>query len=57
VTASHYSRLPRWRKQTAVIGKDKVAYILIPGAGHGGPQYAKPDNLRQVVAFLDKYLK
>jgi acetyl esterase/lipase len=40
-----------------VIGKDKVTYIKLKGAGHGGSQFDTTDNLNKVFAFLDKYLK
>jgi len=42
---------------SAVIGADKVTYVSLEGAGHGGSQFETADNLTQVVAFLDKYLK
>jgi len=42
---------------SAVIGADKVRYVLIDGAGHGGPQFGTDANLALVTAFLDKYLK
>jgi len=40
-----------------VLGEDKVALTLLEGAGHGGPQFETPENLKKVFAFLDKYLK
>lgn len=40
-----------------VIGKDKVTYIKLEGAGHGGSQFDDTANLAKVFAFLDKYLK
>ncbi len=42
---------------SAVIGADKVTYVLLEGAGHGGSQFETAENLAQVIAFLDKYLK
>jgi acetyl esterase/lipase len=42
---------------SAVIGADKVTYVSIEGAGHGGSEFATAENLAQVIAFLDKYLK
>jgi acetyl esterase/lipase len=42
---------------SAVIGADKVTYMLIDGAGHGGAQFSTDANLALVIAFLDKYLK
>jgi acetyl esterase/lipase len=42
---------------SAVIGADKVIYISLDGAGHGGSQFATAENLQLVIDFLDKYLK
>jgi dipeptidyl aminopeptidase/acylaminoacyl peptidase len=42
---------------SAVIGAEKVTYISLEGAGHGGSQFATAENLALVIAFLDKYLK
>ena len=39
------------------IGKDKVVYISLPGAGHGGPEFETAENLDRVFAFLDRFLK
>ena len=39
------------------LGKNKVILKLLEGAGHGGPQFETPENLKLVFAFLDKYLK
>jgi acetyl esterase/lipase len=41
----------------AVIGADKVTYVSLEGAGHGGSQFETAENLAKVIAFLDKYLK
>ncbi len=41
----------------SVIGADKVTYISLDGAGHGGTQFETAENLSQVIAFLDAYLK
>lgn len=40
-----------------VMGKDRVTLTLLTGARHGGPQFGTPENLANVFAFLDKYLK
>lgn len=40
-----------------VLDKDKVTFMLLEGAGHGGPQFSTAENLNKVLAFLDKYLK
>ena len=42
---------------SSVIGADKVTYLTLEGAGHGGPQFETPENLQRVVRFLDQYLK
>jgi len=41
----------------AVIGADKVVYVSLEGAGHGGSQFETDENLKQVIGFLDAYLK
>jgi dipeptidyl aminopeptidase/acylaminoacyl peptidase len=42
---------------SAVIGADKVTYVSLEGAGHGGSQFETEENLKLVIDFLDKYLK
>jgi len=42
---------------SAAIGADKVTYISLEGAGHGGSEFGSAENLNQVISFLDKYLK
>lgn len=42
---------------SAVIGADKVTYVSLEGAGHGGSQFETTENLKLVISFLDKYLK
>ena len=42
---------------SAVIGADKVTYVSLEGAGHGGSQFETEENLKLVIEFLDKYLK
>jgi acetyl esterase/lipase len=42
---------------SAVIGADKVTYVSLEGAGHGGSQFETAENLQLVISFLDKYLK
>ncbi len=41
----------------AAIGKDKVYYETIEGAGHGGSQFETAANIAKVLDFLDKHLK
>jgi acetyl esterase/lipase len=40
-----------------VIGSDKVQYVSIQGAAHGGSQFETAENLQLVVDFLNRYLK
>lgn len=40
-----------------IVGKEKVNFEILEGAGHGTPQFSAPENLDKVFAFLDKYLK
>lgn len=42
---------------SAVIGAEKVTYISLDGAGHGGSQFGTAENLAKVIDFLDNYLK
>jgi acetyl esterase/lipase len=42
---------------SAVIGADKVTYVSLEGAGHGGSQFETEENLKLVIGFLDKNLK
>ena len=42
---------------SAVIGADKVTYVSLEGAGHGGSQFETAENLQLVINFLNKYLK
>ncbi len=42
---------------SAVIGAEKVTYVSLEGAGHGGSQFETAENLQLVIGFLDKYLK
>jgi acetyl esterase/lipase len=42
---------------SAVIGTDKVTYMSLEGAAHGGSQFETEENLKLVIDFLNKYLK
>ncbi len=42
---------------SAAIGAEKVTYVSLEGAGHGGSQFETAENLKLVVDFLEKYLK
>ena len=39
------------------LGADRATYTLIDGAGHGGEQFATPENLQLVVEFLNQNLQ
>lgn len=39
------------------LGDSKVTLVLIPDAGHGGPQFETPENIDKVMDFLDKFLQ
>jgi len=45
------------KKLEQTLGKEKVTLELIPGTGHGGPNFQTKENIDKVFAFLDKYLK
>ena len=45
------------KKLEKVLGRDKVRLILLPGAKHGGPPFDAPENVKQVLDFLDEKLK
>ncbi len=42
---------------SSVIGGEKVTYISLEGAGHGGSEFETAENLNLVITFLDTYLK
>jgi len=44
-------------KLSSVIGKEKVTFEKIEGAGHGGSQFETSSNLDKIFAFLDSQLK
>ena len=33
-----------------------VTFLVVKGAGQGGPRFTNPENLRQIEAFLRKHL-
>ena len=39
------------------LGADRATYMLLDGAGHGGEQFATPENLQLVVEFLNQNLQ
>ena len=45
------------KKLAEVIGKEKVTFEAIEGAGHGGPQFNSPENAAKIIEFLNKTLK
>ena len=42
---------------SAAIGADKVTYVSLEGAAHGGSQFETGENLQLVISFLDQHLK
>lgn len=44
-------------KLASVIGKEKVIFEKMEGAGHGGSQFETSSNLDKIFAFLDSQLK
>ncbi|MBE7017704.1 MAG: alpha/beta hydrolase, partial [Ruminococcaceae bacterium] len=42
---------------TEKLGKEKVTYLPLEGAGHDGPEFKSQENLAIMYAFLDKHLK
>lgn len=40
-----------------VLGKDKVTFNILKGAGHGGKLFESEENLGQIIAFLNEHLK
>lgn len=40
-----------------VLGQERVYFELLEGAGHGGPQFSEPGNIKKVIHFFDKHLK
>jgi pimeloyl-ACP methyl ester carboxylesterase len=39
------------------LGKEKVTFEIINGAGHGTAEFSTDGNIRKVFAFLDKVMK
>jgi acetyl esterase/lipase len=46
-----------YEKLAAAIGTDKVKLDLLVGAGHGGKEFETADNVKQILNFIDRYLK
>ncbi len=42
---------------SAIIGADKVTYVSLAGAGHGGAEFETAENLALVIDFLNANLK
>ena len=45
------------KKLEQTLGKEKVTLELIPGTGHGGPNFQTKENIDKVFVFLNKHLK
>ncbi|HRW47537.1 MAG: alpha/beta hydrolase [Caldilinea sp.] len=39
-----------------ILGREKVHFELLPGAGHADPAFSTPQNIQKVLAFLDQAL-
>lgn len=46
-----------YEKLVSAVGKEKVVFEVIPGAGHGGEKFNDKENVKKILDFLDKYLK
>ena len=44
-------------KLEQVLGKDRVQLELLEGTEHGDPRFEAPDNVKKVLAFLDRHVK
>ncbi len=44
-------------KLAAVLGKDKVSFEKLEGAGHGTSEFSATSNVAKIIVFLNKYLK
>lgn len=44
-------------KLIAAIGEEKVTFMKLEGAKHGGAAFTAPENIRRVLDFLDKHMK
>jgi acetyl esterase/lipase len=44
-------------KLEQAIGKDRVQLGLLEGAEHGDPRFEAPENVEEVLGFLDNHLK
>lgn len=44
------------KKLQSVLGPEKVYLELLEDAGHGGPEFDEPENIKKVLDFLDKHL-
>jgi acetyl esterase/lipase len=42
---------------SSVIGTDKVTFVPLEGAGHGGSQFSTAENLSLVIGFFSDHLK
>jgi acetyl esterase/lipase len=40
-----------------VLGDDRVSLRLLEGSGHGGPAFDAPDNVKEVLDFLETHLR
>jgi acetyl esterase/lipase len=39
------------------LGGERAVFEALPGAGHGGPEFERAENVDRVLDFLDRWLK
>ncbi len=53
-----YRQSPEFAKKLeAVLGKDKVRLVTMPGIGHSGQGFTNPESVEKVLDFLDETLR
>lgn len=53
-----YQQSPEFAKKLeAVLGKDKVRLVTMPGIGHSGQGFTNPESVEKVLDFLDETLR
>ena len=56
-TVPHQQSVNFAAKARPLLGKEKVALELLPGARHADPAFATPQNIQKVLDFLDQALR
>ena len=44
-------------KLSSVIGRERVVFVVLEGAGHGTKEFNEINNVNKILDFLDKHLK